>query len=69
MAELAAEATRAGQTLQACRMLKLMTPDGQLYYLEKSIQKMNEEFKEKLGDKFKDIELDESLMEEFFQRN
>lgn len=64
--ELAAEATRAGQTLQACRMLKLMTPDGQLYYLEKSIQKMNEEFKDKLGDKFKDIELDKSLMEEFF---
>ena len=65
-AELAAEATRAGQTLQACRMLKQMTPDGQLYYLEKSIQKMNEEFKEKLGDKFKDIKLDEKLMGEFF---
>ena len=65
-AELAAEATRAGQTLQACRVLKLMTPDGQLYYLEKSIQKMNEEFRERLGDKFKDIKLDEDLMEEFF---
>ncbi len=65
-ADLAAEATNAGQTLQACRMLKLMSPDGQLYYLEKSIQKMNEEFKDKLGDKFKDIELDESLMEDFF---
>ena len=64
-AELVTEATRAGQTLQAARMLKRMTPDGQLYYLEKSIQKMNEEFKEKLGDKYKDIELDESLMEEF----
>ena len=64
-AELVAEATRAGQTLQATRMLKRMTPDGQLYYLEKSIQKMNEEFKEKLGEKYKDIELDEELMEEF----
>ena len=64
-AELAAEATRAGQTLQSVRMLKKMTPDGQLYYLEKSIQKMNEEFKEKLGDKYKDIELDESLMKDF----
>lgn len=64
-AELAAEATRAGQTLQACRMLKLMTPDGQLYYLEKSIQKMNEEFREKLKDKYKDIEIDEGLTEEF----
>ena len=66
-AELAAEATRAGQTLQACRVLKLMTPDGQLYYLEKSIQKMNEEFREKLGDKYKDIELNEELMKEFLE--
>lgn len=64
-AELVAEATNAGQTLQAVRMLKRMTPDGQLYYLEKSIKKMNEEFKEKLGKRFKDIELDEGLMEAF----
>lgn len=68
-AELAAEATRAGQTLQACRMLKLMTPDGQLYYLEKSIQKMNEEFRDKLGDKFKDIELDDQLVNDFLQES
>ncbi len=64
-AELVAEATHAGQTLQATRMLKLMTPDGQLYYLEKSIQKMNEEFKKKIGDKYEDIELNEELMEKF----
>lgn len=64
-AELVAEATNAGQTLQAVRMLKRMTPDGQLYYLEKSIQKMNEEFKDKLGKQFKDIELDNGLVEEF----
>ena len=64
-AELVAEATNAGQTLQAVRMLKRMTPDGQLYYLEKSIQKMNEEFKDRLGKRFKDIELDDSLVEEF----
>lgn len=64
-AELVAEATRAGQTLQSSRMLKLMTPDGQLYYLEKSIQKMNEEFRGKLGEKYKDIELDEELMKGF----
>lgn len=64
-AELVAEATHAGQTLQATRMLKLMTPDGQLYYLEKSIQKMNDEFKKKIGDKYEDIELNEDLMEKF----
>ena len=64
-AELVAESTHAGQTLQATRMLKLMTPDGQLYYLEKSIQKMNDEFKKKIGDKYEDIELNEELMEKF----
>ncbi len=64
-AELVAEATHAAQTLQATRMLKLMTPDGQLYYLEKSIQKMNDEFKKKIGDRYEDIELNEDLMEKF----
>lgn len=66
-AELAAEETRAGQILQAARLLKLMSPDGQLYYLEKSIQKMNDEFREKLGEKYKDIELDEELIKEFLE--
>ena len=66
VADLCAEATRSARNLQLVRLLKKMTPDGQLYYLEKSIQRMNEEFKEQLGDKFKDIELDEGLMEEFF---
>ncbi len=64
-ADLVAEATSAGQTLQACRMLKKMTPDGQLYYLEKSVQKMKEEFSRKLGDRFKGLELDDKLMEEY----
>lgn len=66
-ADLTAMATSAGQTLQACRVLKLMSPDGQLYYLEKSVDKMNKEFKKKIGEKFKDIELDENLMKEFLQ--
>ena len=64
--DLCVEATRSARNLQLVRLLKKMTPDGQLYYLEKSVQKMNEEFQDKLGDKFKDIELDEGLMEEFF---
>ncbi len=66
-ADLTAMATSAGQTLQACRVLKLMSPDGQLYYLEKSVDKMNKEFRKKIGKKFKDIELDENLMKEFLQ--
>lgn len=65
VAELASEATRAGEVLQACRMLKQMNPDGQLYYLEKSIEKINDEFRERLGGKYKDIEIDEKLFEEY----
>jgi hypothetical protein len=64
--ELAVEESHTGRKLQLARLMKTLTPDGQLYFLEKSIQKMNEEFKAQLGDKFKDIELDESLAEEFF---
>ena len=37
--ELAMVGTISGQNVQASRMLKKMTPDGQLYYLEKSTQK------------------------------
>ena len=66
-ADLTDIATQAGQTLQACRVLKLMSPDGQLYYLEKSVKKMNEEFREKLGKKYDNIVLDEDLMKDFLE--
>lgn len=66
-AELAVFATKAGQAIQACRMLKLMSPDGQLYYIEKSVKKMNEEFREKLGKKYDNIVLDEDLMKDFLE--
>jgi hypothetical protein len=65
--DLVVEATNAGQTLQACRMLKLMNPDGQLYYLEKSVQQINREFKEKLGDKYKEVEINEKYAEDFLK--
>ena len=38
MTELANEATRAGQVVQAQRMLKQLTPPGKLYALEKSLR-------------------------------
>lgn len=37
VAEISAEATRAGQSVQAMRLLKKMTPEGQLYYLQKAV--------------------------------
>lgn len=65
--DLAVEATRAGQSLQAIRMLKMMSPDGKLYFMERSVDKINEEFRNKLGDKYKDIKLDEKLMQQYLE--
>ncbi len=45
--ELAILATEAGRSVQAQRMLKKLSPDGQLYYLEKTIQKINRELESK----------------------
>ena len=47
VADLSAEATRAGQAVQASRMLKKLTPDGQLYYLERSIEKIKANLEKK----------------------
>lgn len=67
-ADLVSEASMAGQMLQATRMLKMMTPDGQLYYVEKSVKKFNDELREKLGKRFqKDIEIDEELAKQFLE--
>lgn len=67
-ADLVSEASKAGQMLQATRMLKTMSPDGRLYYIEKSVKHFNDELKEKLGKRFqKDIEIDEELAKQFLE--
>lgn len=63
-AELAAEGTRAGQTVQAFRLLKRMTPDGQLYYLQKSVQKINEDLLDRLKTQAPNVRIDEALASE-----
>lgn len=40
-AEIAAEGTRLGQDVQAFRLLKKMTPEGQLYYIQKTVENLN----------------------------
>ena len=67
ISDLSVEATNSAQVLQSIRMLKKMSPDGTLYYLEKSVEKMNEEFREQLGEKFKDIEIDPELMKDLYE--
>ena len=48
-AELAAEATRAGQEIQAIRLLKKMSPEGRLYHAQQHINKLQEDLNERYG--------------------
>lgn len=50
----------AGQSLQAARILKTLTPEGRLYCLQRSIDSINEQIKKESG-----IELDSGLMDQF----
>ena len=65
-ADLANIATQAGQTVQACTLIKQMSPDCQLYSLEQSVEKMKREFENKRkfvsGEKRKiDLKINEEL--------
>lgn len=77
-AEIAAQGTLAGQEVQAMRLLKKTTPEGQLYYMRKIVQGLNEKYEKRLQKKAKQnglsdiqnfaeehgITLDESLARE-----
>ena len=61
IAEVAAEGTRAGQAVQAFRMVKKLSPMGQLYSLQRAIDKLNRE-NENRGTK---IELPNERLEDY----
>ncbi|MEG2182998.1 MAG: hypothetical protein RRY69_08085 [Oscillospiraceae bacterium] len=62
-AEIAAESHNAGQLLQATRLIKKMSPEGQLYYLQIAADKLANDCKLKYGEKIDDIKVDEVLAE------
>ncbi len=62
--DLSLAATQFGQNVQAFSMLKRMSPDGQLYYLEKSVEKINRELLDKFKGDFKEIKIDPKLEED-----
>lgn len=67
LADISAEATIAGQAIQAMSMLKKMSPDGTLYYLERSIDKINDELVAKFGEKrAKKVKINEDLANRYF---
>lgn len=61
LAEIAAEGTRAGQTSQAIRLLKRITPDGKLYYIRKAVDNIQKDLDESRGNKAPQLKIDEEL--------
>lgn len=57
-ADVATAATRAGQVVQAMRVLKKATPTGKLYYLNRMVDTMNKNIVDNGGDP---IQIDEGL--------
>ena len=55
----------AAQALQATRILKKLSPETQLYGIQKSVSAFQNELKEKYGKKAPDLEIDEELAEQF----
>lgn len=62
-AEIAAEATVAGQQVQAMRLLKKATPEGKVYYIHRLVSKMQAELEEGRGDKAPTLTIDPALEE------
>ena len=60
-AEIAAEGTRAGQNVQALRLLKRTTPEGKLYYIRKAVDNIQNDLNKSRGKKAPQIEIDEAL--------
>lgn len=60
-AEIAAEGTRAGQNVQALRLLKRTTPEGKLYYIRKAVDNIQNDLNKARGKKAPQIEIDETL--------
>ena len=57
----------AAQAVQASRILKKMTPEGQLYGVVRSVNNLMAEIRSKHGGKYKDIKIDPDLAERFLQ--
>lgn len=57
-ADVAAAATRAGQVVQAMRVLKKATPTGKLYYLNRMVDTMNKNIVDNGGEP---VQIDEGL--------
>lgn len=67
IADLVTEGTTAGRNLQAMSMIKKLTPDGRLYSLERTVQKLNQDLRKQFGKDFKEIEIPDDLAEKLLK--
>lgn len=64
-AEIATHVTTSGQVSQAIKLLKKATPEGQLYYVQNGVDRLNQELHDKLGKKFgEDITIPDELAQD-----
>lgn len=62
IADVAAMGTQAGQVVQAMSLLKKMTPSGQLYYLQKAVDRMNRGYRRRIDKgKMPQIKINQTL--------
>lgn len=66
-AEIAAEATRMGQGLQALRLLKKTTKAGRAYYIRKTVENIRKEAANRTKKDVSGITVDEGLMQKFME--
>ena len=57
----------AAQAVQATRILKKLSPETQLYGIQKSVSALKKELTDKYGKKAPDLKIDESLAEQFLK--
>lgn len=65
--DLVTEGTHFGRGLQALSMINKLTPDGRLYSLERTAQKLNQELRDKIGEDYKDIEIPDDLADKLLK--
>ena len=64
--DLVQEYTEIGRNLQSATLLRKMTPDGKLYALERSVQKINQDLMQKFDD-FENIKIPEELADKLLR--
>ena len=61
--DISIQATKAGQVVHSMRILKKTTPEGRLYYAQKSVEAIQDDVNEKYGDKAPELKVPQELLD------